>query len=160
MENNWPGWWSKMEIFRPDIAGDFLYFDLDTVIVGDLSDIARIRQLTMLTDFFVPSYLASGVMYLPWFERGDVWKKWIKGPEAHMRTQLGHGDGGFLRDHWKDRPTRWQDELPGQIISYKAHVRKPQHPTMEKGNGAIPDNARVVCFHGTPRPRNVRWLGA
>ena len=36
-----PGWWSKMELCRPDeIPGTVLYIDLDTVILGDLSPLA------------------------------------------------------------------------------------------------------------------------
>lgn len=146
LKHDWPGWWSKIELFRPDIDDDLLYFDLDTLIVGDLSDIAKVRHLTMLADFFA-DYPASGVMYLPWFERGEVWRKWIKDPRAHMVEQGGHGDGGFLRKVWGNRPARWQDEVPGQIVSYKKHVR---------GRG-LPDDARVVCFHGQPRPRAVEW---
>lgn len=153
---DWPGWWSKMELFRPDLTGDLLFFDLDTVIVGDLKDIASQRALTMLRDFFAPQYLASGVMYLPWFERGEVWRRWIKDPDGHMKEQRGHGDGGFLRDVFRKRPQVWQEEFPGQIVSYKGHVRVPQHP-IEKGDGTVPKNARVVCFHGKPRPRDVQW---
>lgn len=36
------GWWAKMELFRPDLpAGRNLYFDLDTVIVGGVQEIAE-----------------------------------------------------------------------------------------------------------------------
>lgn len=156
LRHDWPRWWSKMELFRPDLdGGDFLYFDLDTLIVGDLSEIARARDLTMLSDFFDSKRLASGVMYLPWFDRADVWRKWIKDPERHMRDFRGHGDGGFIGSV-KGKAQRWQDDVPGQIVSYKAHVRAPQHP-IEKGNGKIPKGARVVCFHGKPRPHEVQW---
>lgn len=149
LEHDWPNWWSKMEMFRPDIDGDFLFFDLDTVIVGDLTEIAQTRQLTMLTDFKAPADLASGVMYLPWFERSAVWRKWIADPARYRAANKGVGDGGFLRDFWKSRPARWQDEVPGQIVSYKEHVRV---------SGKVPDDARVVCFHGVPRPRTIGWL--
>lgn len=34
---NWPGWWSKVELFRPDLpCGRTLYLDLDTTIVRSL----------------------------------------------------------------------------------------------------------------------------
>ena len=34
---DWPGWWSKIELFRSGLFDDtVLYFDLDTVPVGSL----------------------------------------------------------------------------------------------------------------------------
>lgn len=40
LENNWPGWWSKVELHRPDLPkGRTLYLDLDTHIVNDLQPI-------------------------------------------------------------------------------------------------------------------------
>nr|WP_145924153.1 hypothetical protein [Halomonas elongata] len=35
LAHGWPGWWSKLELFRPH-GGDLLYLDLDTVVRGDL----------------------------------------------------------------------------------------------------------------------------
>lgn len=144
--HDWPGWWAKMNMFSPAITGDLLYFDLDTMIVGDLTEIARARPLTTLTDFYHPDRIASGMMYLPWFCRAEIWRAWIADPEAHMRKFRG-GDGDFLRSIWGQSPERWQDSVPGQVVSYKAHVR---------GNG-VPAKARVVCFHGHPRPREIGW---
>jgi alpha-N-acetylglucosamine transferase len=38
LTHNWPGWWSKLELFRPGIfKGRVLYIDLDSIIIGDLS---------------------------------------------------------------------------------------------------------------------------
>ena len=145
--DRWPGWWCKMELFSPEITGDILYFDLDTLIVGDLSDIASVGCLTMLSDFNIPRYVASGVMYLPEADRAEVWEEWIKDPDGHMQKHRGHGDGGFLSQFYKAKAARWQDILPGQIVSYKAHVRKGLHT----------DDMRVCCFHGQPRPRMLNW---
>ena len=68
LEHDWPGWWSKMELFR--LPGPILYFDLDTAIVGSLSDIADYiaeakAPFTMLRDFYAPSHRGSGVMAWP-----------------------------------------------------------------------------------------------
>ena len=38
-DSRWPGWWCKMAMFASEHTGDILYFDLDTVIVGDLTEI-------------------------------------------------------------------------------------------------------------------------
>lgn len=85
-----PGWYAKLELFH--MTGPVLYFDLDTVITGDLSEIASYpHQFTMLRDFTHPEYPASGVM---------AW----------------HGDYGFLFDklHWRGG---WLIAVPPQNTS-------------------------------------------
>lgn len=38
--NKEPGWWAKLQLFRPGLFdGPVLYFDLDTVITGNLDDL-------------------------------------------------------------------------------------------------------------------------
>lgn len=143
--SEWPGWWSKMQLFSPEITGDLLYFDLDTVITGPLTDILAVDKLTVLSDFNVPNRMASGMMFIPEDERGYIWEHWIKSPDEHMAQWRGHGDGGFLSQFWEGA-ARWQDLLPGQIVSYKNHCKD-----------MVPEDARVVCFHGRPRPRDVGW---
>lgn len=142
--HDWPGWWSKMELFRPDIEGDLLYFDLDTVIVGGLEDLASVNRLTLMRDVYRPDGLQSSVMFLPEADRRLVWAEWQKSPLMHMRRHRRGGDQGFLETLWLDKADRWQDVLPGQVVSYKADIRK-------KGD-VLPPNARVIAFHGRPRP--------
>lgn len=145
----WPRWFSKMAMFDPQVKGDFLYLDLDTVIVGNIDQLFPGR-LTVLKDFGckLENFMASGVMFIPESERDEIWRAWIENPEAQMAQHKSHGDGGFLSKFWKFKADRWQDIVPGQIVSYRFHVR---------GKG-VPDNARVVCFHGNPRPRTVNWI--
>jgi hypothetical protein len=151
MAYDWPGWWAKMEMFRPEITGDFLYFDLDTVLVGDISDLISIGKLTLLEDFTVANKLASGVMFIPEPYRLPIWQEWIADPDGIMARCDGfdtaglRGDGKFLDENWNGTAAMWQRELPGQIVSYKVNVR----------NRGVPTDARVVCFHGTPRPWQV-----
>ncbi len=143
----YPGWWSKMELFSPpnNALGDILYFDLDTVVVGDLTDIAATRTLTLLEDFFRAPHLQSAFMYLPLEDRAAVWARWMeKLPEVWMRKF--RGDQDFYGPPWESKAETWQTLLPGQAISYKKHVR---------GCG-VPKDARVVCFHGRPRPWHLK----
>ncbi len=190
LKYGWPGWWAKMELFDPysKIASeDLLYFDLDTVIVGDLSPFFKQRNFTALSDFYVGDIgtlqMTSGIMYIPAEVKAYVWEKWISGPEAHMAecvTPEKWGDQGFIGSILEAK--RWQDELPGMVVSYKQHVRKAKskhHPFLrylrslsrkirnkpykkqpESGTGELPKNARIVCFHGEPRPWEVEadWI--
>lgn len=140
----WPGWWAKLELFRPGIEGDLLYLDLDTVVLGDLAEF-DVGATTVLRDFYAPGRMGSGFMYLAEMDRPPVWAAFIQDPERHMRecvTQERWGDQGFLQGVLVAQ--RWQDVLPGRVVSYKAHC----------GRG-VPPGAKVVCFHGKPRPWEV-----
>jgi hypothetical protein len=136
--HDWPGWWSKIEIWRPGLFdGPTLYLDLDTLPVGDLSDILSYRgPFAMLNDFFQGRKLAaSGIM------------AWTPGPhteaiyEAMCREpKIPNGRS----DHWYARhapePDRLQELYPGQFVSLK-----------REGRDGPPENARAVCGHGRPR---------
>lgn len=146
----WPGWWSKLELFRPDLLswGPMLFLDLDTRAVGLWDQIAAVRDLTTLSDFYRPAKVASGFMHLPAEVREEVWVRWMEGPEGHMRRF--RGDQDFLGMVWAHTSVqRWQDVVPGQVVSYKVHV--------QPAGGRVAKNVRVVCFHGHPRPWQVAW---
>lgn len=145
LRDNLPGWWSKVEIFR--IPGPAIYFDLDTVIVGSLlpfvSEIEKAAQdqFFMLKAFNSFRRYASGIM--AWtgdfsfihsqFKKGLISKyNWDQRYIAHARQP-----DGFV-----------QDICPG-IYSYKHHC-----------TNKLPRDARVVCFHGEPRPHQIdaSWM--
>ena len=136
--HNWPGWFSKVELFRPGLfVGPVLYMDLDTLPVGDLSDIAGYRgPFAMLTDFYREQRraVASGVM------------AWTPGPhteaiyEAFVREPMLNGRSDYWYAKHAPDPDRLQELFPGQIVSFKKHART-----------GPPRNARLVCGHGKPR---------
>lgn len=149
LRENWPGWWAKMEMFHPDFPGDFLFIDLDAVIVGSLDDILANHQLTMLRDFYrdgkkLAEGLGSGLMYVPADARKGIWGVWKQQPQLNMRLYPG-GDQRLMEKFWLRSSARWQDIVPGQIASWKVNCK----------NGAIPPGARIVMFHGKPRPWEV-----
>ena len=156
---NWPGWWSKLELFCPGLfEGPVLYLDLDTLVVGDLSEIATYTgRLAMNSDFFRPQFAQSGVMmWTPGPLTDAIWQDFCNEPD-HMRIPR-RDDGQWLHLYTlasKQLPDRLQDLFPGQLVSYKVEAR----------NGP-PPNARLVCFHGSPKqtdPRSgwayERWMG-
>lgn len=160
LSHDWPGWWSKMCAFNPElIQGDLLLMDLDTVVLGSIDHLVAIGKTTMLSDFYYPERAASGLMYLTEDDRGAVWDRWMTTPERHMASCGSLGDQKFVGD-CLPRAARWQDEFPGQIVSYKVHVCTRQQSRRGIGNGSLPEGARVVCFHGQPRPWAVRadWI--
>ncbi len=141
LEHDWPGWWSKIEIFR--MPGPVLYLDLDTAIVGDLTDIANVAIIsgfTILQDFYRADGFGSGVM--AWSGDFDA-KRWyhafVATTKFWMDTCGGKGDQHFI-ELQKPEARVWQNVVPGQIVSYKVHCRK-----------GIPANARLICLHGSPK---------
>ena len=156
LQYDWPGWWSKLNLFSPSLSGPLLYLDLDSAIVGDLSDMAGVGRLAIMRDVYRRDGLQSSVMFLPESDRAAIWRQWIKAPAAWMQAFRKGGDQAFLEScglRW----ALWQDDLPGQVVSWKVHVRKAERRDREFGNGNLPEGARVVVFHGQPRPWSVGW---
>ncbi len=153
--DNFPGWWSKIELFRQGAIPDgTLYLDLDTVVTGSLDDVARLNdEFLMLQNFNDPEMVGSGVM---WFGTvpHKVYDKFRRQPEAYInhyeRNREGSylGDQAFIWDTLGRDISLITDRIDG-IRSYKKHCK----------NTLLPDT-RVVCFHGEPRPTEVKteWM--
>lgn len=149
--HRWPGWWSKIEIFRTSIFEEgepVLFFDLDTIIVGSLHDIADHGQhWIILEDFYRAGRYGSGMMGWTANDNQHIYRDFARDPQKAM----GHSPRGD--QDWIERVAPhaewWQTVIPNQIFSYKVHCQ----------NG-LPDDARVVCFHGKPKPADVkdRWV--
>lgn len=175
LEHHWPGWWSKLELFNPTgpLAGqDLLYLDIDTLVTGNLTDLIEECQerdeMVMLTDFYNEHLThappASGVMYIPNHIKAQIWNAFLEyGPDNAMRDFTRPprgGDQGFIGSIVPD-VSRWQDLFPRQILSYKKDIAcrgmEGFHNQRSKGDGTIPAETHVVCFHGKPRPWQVNW---
>lgn len=144
LAHDWQGWWAKMELFSPLLDGDVMMIDLDTV-VRQLPE--KPRRSTVLTDFTEPSVIGSGFMFVTAKDRARIWKAWIADPEGHIASCQQWprwGDQGFLNDNLHDA-ARWGDD----VVSYKVHCQS-----------GVPDTAKVICFHGKPRPWHVKagWV--
>jgi hypothetical protein len=143
LKYGWPGWWSKMELFR--LAPPILYFDLDTVLLGDCRPILAAvsgQPFVILRDVYRgrtdPGAMQSSLMY--WEQPMDFLYEQFSQSQAF----LPGGDQIFLERVLRERRTPvayWQD-LTGGIVSYKADRRQ---------SGAKPED-RIVIFHGRPRP--------
>lgn len=147
LEHDWPGWWSKVELFK--LSGPVLFLDLDTAIVGDLSDIAvhaMCSRFTMLRDFYAPGHFGSGVMAWGGEPPAGLYGSFTLNPEAMIRAKRARmGDQAFIEETYKGVIDGWQDILPGQIVSYKVHCP----------GGVVPWSARIVCLHGKPKFRDM-----
>lgn len=143
LKHNWPGWWSKIELFRPGLFdGPVLYLDLDTLPVGDLTEIARAVEswqlgIAMLSDFYRPDHAESGVMLIHPTGASQVYEEFVKDPVGRM--QQFRADGRWI-EAMAPGCTRLQSLVPDQIVSLKVHARS-----------GPPAGARLVCAHGRPK---------
>ena len=139
------GWWGKISLFEPRrFQGRCLYFDLDTVIVGSLDDIAGYRgDFAGISDFYHPEHLQSAIMAWEADKYFWLYERWEAAGHPQFHPM---GDQGWI-EQMVPNGERLQTFFPNQIVSFKAHCL-----------GGVPGDARVVCFHGVPRPHVVSDL--
>lgn len=146
----WSGWWSKLELFRPGVlTGRVLYFDLDTLIIDSLEQIAaHPHRFTIGKNWRVPGEFNSAFMawegdFSHLFDRFNM--KVAKNYERRDRW----GDQGYITDTLNTQPENAWEVFPGQFVSFKLHC-----------DNGVPAGARVVCFHGRPRPwyAKEKWI--
>lgn len=152
LAQDWIGWWNKLQLFKKDqFSGPVVYFDLDTMIVGDITDIvSKPQEFAVLSDFYGKHRINSGVM--AWNADKD-WSALYELFDAsrvpeYSQSMEKWGDQGWIENNLLEPPARLQDQFPGKIVSYKADIRK---------QNAVPEGAAIVCFHGKPRPHQIGW---
>lgn len=141
-DSQFPGWWAKLDLWKPGrFKGRVLYLDLDTTVVGSLFELVNYanypNHFCAIADYQYPLRLNSSVM------------AWDAGVADHLYTYFTpdvmnrlHGDQNWITERMPDAvrfPKRW-------CPSYKAHVL----PT-----GEIPKDARVIVYHGQPKPWEI-----
>lgn len=158
LRHGWPGWWSKLELFRRDVfpaGARVLYADLDTSFIGPLERVlARAEAFLALANFYlrakrqaVGGELGSGLMQWTAGNLSHLYDG-FRANAAEIIAKCGaFGDQLFLDEAAGPR-TYWQDVLPGDVVSYKVHCR----------GTVAPAGARVVCFHGQPKPWDIAPL--
>jgi hypothetical protein len=167
MRKKLPGWWAKMEMFRID--GPVLYFDLDTVICGNIDSLVSALEslstdLLLIRDFGADHKWASGI--IGWRQsRVQTYTKFMddaargrfetrNGCKLAIGTKTFRGDQEWLHDHVREyglSVTAARDVQPG-IYSYKLDL---------KAATECPPDASIVCLHGHPRPHELsdgHWL--
>lgn len=158
LEHDWPGWWSKIELFNLRHPRPFwLYLDLDSIAVGNLGPLRRIAErgrFTMLSDFYRRGDAASGLMCWRETDLRAIHARFREDP-ARWMAEFAEGDQGFIKDcilrGFVPQPDRWQEELRGEVVSYKADLAGDLDGQRRV---SIPPAARLICFHGRPRPWN------
>lgn len=159
LEYDWPGWWSKMNLFSPALEQyrPFLYMDLDSAVVGDIATIMpgkdRENEPIILSDFYFPERQGSALMWIPKSsdEICSIWTKWINNPKRHIGKYRGDQNFIYSTEIFK---TTWQSFIPNRISSFKP-IRGTRLSRLIPG-------LVLVCFHGIPRvweaAESVEWV--
>lgn len=142
----WEWNFNKLALYRPNngLEGRVLALDLDIVPVGSMDDFATYDGEFAVCESFGHKGKCGGSIVS--FEAGSMdwlYQKVSSNPGFWAKVADGGSERLLYRNQIKN-PDFWQDLLPGQVVSYKWHCQKE-----------IPEDARVVVFHGLPRPHDV-----
>lgn len=161
-------WWYKMNLFNTDLfAGRILYFDLDTVVTGNLDWIIQdhtdpdvfygLRDFTYL---FKPRLLTINSSVL-WFDN-QTWRHvWDDFRKEQLSTMIKkhRGDQDFITH--SVRSGKMQFLNTARVASYRWQAldggfefkRRVYH---SPGTGISLDPAvSLLIFHGNPKPKDV-----
>jgi len=142
------GWWNKLYLFKEGLFEDgtrLVFLDLDTLIMGNISDIVRYKgEFALLRDFYRPNGYGSGVMLWRAGFGHTIWQSYLD----VGTPEIDGGDQAWI-ERCRPKADILQDLFPGAFVSFK-----------EKCQITCPPDARIVCFHGLPRPHEVRngWV--
>ena len=156
------GGWPKLSVFGAelhDLAGRALFVDLDTVILGPLDalfeesgGVVLIREWPRLGDRLKPWRAPRGMSSIFAFSIGSqphLLTSYLADPVA-ARASVRHEQAWITR-HAHDLRF-WPD---GLIASFKKTLMAPPLINRFVPPSPPPPDARVLVFHGVPRPIDV-----
>lgn len=125
-----PGWWAKVGLFK--LKTPLLYFDLDVVITGDLSDLLFWKGFGIIDDWWSAGFNSSVMRFT-----GNEYHVWEKFQPRYMQMVQGDQDfiTGVMNQEAKTFPPEW-------FPSFKA----------DRCFNAPPAKAKAVIMHGYPKP--------
>lgn len=160
----YPGWWSKMLFFNQHFT-KAIFFDLDTVITGNIDKLARgdfngETKFAILENFLQPPVRNPAIKDPCRFGSAVMWKSpysklysiiedlYFRDNQAvRMMYDKNGGDQKFIEhiiDQY-DLDYRYiQDFMP--TANYFRSVKYPENLV------DTPIGNRVMCYHGKPRP--------
>lgn len=171
--NRWPGWWAKLELWRPDLfeEGLVFYIDLDTLILQDFQEVWDYQgEFASLRDFTHPHIYASGLLLF----RPNVQ------PLYRIAVQESRKVGSRQLNYGRLLPTRRARRQPARRFLNPRHRMDPwwnqyivPDVLQDLYPGAIAHSdldpcaacngkceRKIVCMHGQPGELCDRLLGA
>jgi hypothetical protein len=166
-----PGWWNKVALFRPrihDLEGTLLYIDLDMVLVGCLDAVALYPgRFVAVPTFRRYREFASALLR---FEIGRYERVWhLFAPRAQHVMKEIYGDQNWINAcctatgcHAYTQRVRelWPEVTPAcDLIEPLPRSWFPDYKgELQNGPPRVPDEAKVIVFHGRPTVHEVDWV--
>lgn len=166
------GGWPKLSVFARDLyglRGRCLFVDLDTIILGDITPMVQmeggvclIREWRRFADYF-RKWGVNGMTSIFAFTLGDqpqILEKFLADP-AHAFANY-RSEQRWVTDTARDMRF-WK---PGWVVSFKRDLLAPPILNRFIPPKAPPPGAKIIAFHGEPRPihvvpdRGQRWGNA
>lgn len=160
-------WWYKLQLFNSQHhQGDLLYFDLDTVIVRDISWIVDnpTHKLWTVKDFKYlqsPNYVGmnSSVMWWNVDQFSWVWDQFKKIDINIVTRAYQHGDQQYIGETVTYNNIRYLDSSKIQSWRWQAYNGGTEFPSRQyrtPGTGTHMDqDVAVLVFHGQPKPHEL-----
>lgn len=167
IDDSLTGWWHKLSIFQEDLhglSGPLLFLDLDVVITQDLSPLFEYKkgEFVIIRDLGTGGYNSS-VFRLEAGTMADIWQSFQQA-NKDIISRL-HGDQDWITQQINNAIT-WPCDW---VVSYKKQCHSRIRPSYGKigkylrSNGwclpkdvaVLPENAKIVQFHGKPDPEDV-----
>lgn len=163
------GWWNKLQMFKPGVLpdGEYLYFDLDVVIVDNIDCLFECNSFAAIRDFIRPdngilpgkeynssclrfNNVNSSGIYTHYINNRKLWHSYQK--QVHF-----FGDQNVISHYLNSYPD-FHNPFPDEWLwSYKKGVKRGAHAgdRSQMFGRWIPDGGKVCVFHGNPNPEEV-----
>ena len=159
-------WWYKLQIFNSEYySGPLLYFDLDTVITGNIDWVWRLNLNYFWTvrDFkylWRPNYNGSNSSVMWWntAHYAHIWEQ-VKKSKITDFFRRYHGDQDYITESIPIsqrrflntdcvKSWRWQCLDGGFNFHRRIHLSPGTGTSIDK-------NTSILVFHGSPKPHEV-----
>lgn len=153
LRHGWRGFWSKLELFRPGLFdGSVLYLDLDTIVCGDITDIANADSPLALSWDMKRGWINSSLMRWS-VDLSFVYRAFAEARDHETQMQEFEsgglwGDQGFLQSKLSEAKIGWnwiQDLFPERIN---------WHPPANRDRPAITGTS-ISLWYGHPKPHEI-----
>lgn len=163
------GCWPKVALFGEQVFADdeiVLYLDLDLLVVGDLSPFIDLIERDPGAFYTLREWNPALLRLLPVAMRPDRGSQgsvyvWRAGAQRHVFADFTSRVEAVRAAYWSDRfylPKIATDPryLPHDwCLSFKNHCLAPFPLNLIRPEARIPPGARIIVFHGKPRPIDV-----
>lgn len=159
-------WWYKIQLFNPEHhSGPLLYFDLDTIITGNIDWIWQTptEYLWAVRDFkhlWRPGFngINSSVMWWDTSKYAYIWENFKQQDLKQVMIKY-HGDQDYITEQISVHDRRFFDQ--NRVQSYRWQCldggydfSKRRHQAPNTGVKILPLTSVIVC-HGNPKPAQI-----